>query len=254
MKRKERKPRSRMQTSASQEISRSQENTHTIVTIDGPAGVGKSTTARLLAHELGLTYLDTGATYRVLALAALKKSLHPIVDAQEIAKLAQKLPLKFNYSADRMLQVLLAGEDVSKAIRTEEITEAAAQIAQHPEVRKAMVQCQRRLAQETGKGVVVEGRDTGSVVFPDATYKFFLDADPDIRAGRRQREMTRMYGTEPPIVQVREQLNFRDRLDRHRRVGPLVQPEGAVSIDTSHLTTDEVVGKMVAYIRSTSGE
>ncbi len=226
----------------------------TVVTIDGPAGVGKSTTARLLAKELGLLYLDTGATYRVLAYAALQKGFHPIVDVKPIAELAGHLKLKFHYKEDGKLQVILNAKDITTAIRTEEITEAAAQVAQHPDVRKAMVRCQRELAKEQGPGLVVEGRDTGSVVFPNATFKFFLDADPAIRAERRQVEMTRMYGTQPPIVQVREQLNFRDRLDRHRRVGPLVKPEGAIAIDTSHLTTDEVVRKMIAYVRSTAIE
>ena len=218
-----------------------------IVTIDGPAGVGKSTAARLLAKGLGLTYLDTGATYRALAYASMEKGLHPIVDAERIAQLAAGFKLKFHYREDGSLQVNLAGKDISTEIRTEGITEAAAQIAQHPEVRKAMVACQRRLADE--QGAVVEGRDTGSVVFPHAGFKFFLDADPSIRAERRQREMTRMYGTQPPIVQVSEQLAFRDRLDRHRRVGPLVKPDGAVVIDTSHLTTEEVVQKMLEHVR-----
>jgi CMP/dCMP kinase len=220
-----------------------------VVTIDGPAGVGKSTAARLLAKELGLVYLDTGATYRALAYAALRRTMHPIVDAKAISSLARRFKLKFHYKSDGTLQVLLTGRDITTAIRTEEITEAAAQIAQHPDVRKAMVACQRRLAEEQGPGVVVEGRDTGSVVFPHAAFKFFLDADPAIRAERRQREMARMYGTLPPLVQVREQLNFRDRLDRHRRVGPLVKPDGAILVDTSHLSTEEVVRQMVEVVR-----
>lgn len=225
-----------------------------VVTIDGPAGVGKSTAARLLAKELGLLYLDTGATYRALAYAALRRGMHPIVDAKAIASLARRFKLKFHYKQDGSLQVLLTGRDITTAIRTEEITEAAAQIAQHPDVRKAMVACQRRLAEEQGPGVVVEGRDTGSVVFPHAAFKFFLDADPAIRAERRQREMARMYGTQPPLVQVREQLNFRDRLDRHRRVGPLVKPDGASLIDTSHLTTEEVVRQMVEVVRRSAAQ
>jgi cytidylate kinase len=179
----------------------------------------------------------------------MQKGCHPIVDSRPIAALARRLALKFHYKPDRSLQVTLDGKDITAQIRTEGITEAAAQVAQHPEVRKAMVQCQRRLAAEQGGGVVVEGRDTGSVVFPKAAFKFFLDADPSIRAQRRQREMERMYGTQPPIVQVQEQLNFRDRLDRHRRVGPLVKPDGAAVIDTSHLSTEAVVRRMIGLIR-----
>ena len=110
-----------------------------------------------------------------------------------------------------------------------------------------MVDCQRHLASD--QGVVVEGRDTGTVVFPNARFKFFLEADANVRADRRQREMGRMYGAEPPIAQIREQLNFRDRLDTHRRVGPLVKPDGAIAIDTSDLTTEQVVQKMIRHIR-----
>ena len=213
-----------------------------IITIDGPGGVGKSTVAKRLAQELGVMYLDTGATYRVLAYAALERQLSPVTDVRRLAALARRLPLRFEPAAGGSLRAALDGRDITTAIRTERISEAAAQLSQHPAVRSAMVTLQRRLASR--HGVVVEGRDTGSVVFPDATHKFFLDADPEIRAQRRQRELAKLYGTQPPLVEVKDQLQLRDGLDRTRRVGPLVKPKGAIAIDTSHLSVSQVVRAM----------
>ena len=217
-----------------------------IITIDGPAGVGKSTAAKLLAHRLGLAYLDTGATYRALAYAARRDGLHPMADADRIALMARRLPIGLHVDDDGSLRVRLSGTDVSTEIRTEEVTEAAALISQHPPVRQALVKRQRELANR--HGVVVEGRDTGSVVFPRAPFKFFLDADPAVRARRRQRELKRLYGTRSPIVQIREQLHFRDGLDRTRRVGPLVKPRGAIVLDTSRLTAPQVVRAMLKHL------
>jgi cytidylate kinase len=217
-----------------------------VITIDGPAGVGKSTAAKMLAKRLGLQYLDTGATYRTLAYAALQDGLHPVHDEAAVARLAQRLPLALRQRQDGSLQVLLDGADVSRAIRTEEVSEASAQISQSPAVRAAMVRRQRELADR--RGVVVEGRDTGSVVFPRATMKFFLDAEAAIRARRRQRELSRLYGTRLLFTRVQEQLRVRDRVDRTRRVGPLVKPRGAVAIDTSRLTIAQVVRRMLEHI------
>lgn len=220
-----------------------------IITIDGPAGVGKSTAAELLARRLGVAYLDTGATYRALALQALREGWHPIADTKRLAALARRLPIAFTPHPSGGVSVLLDGDDVTSAIRTEEISEAAAQISQHPEVRAAMVRRQRELANR--HGVVVEGRDTGSVVFPEATYKFFLTAEPSVRAKRRQRELLRLYGSRPPLAPIREQLHFRDSLDRTRRVGPLVKPAGSVTIDTTRLTASQVVRAMLCAIAPT---
>lgn len=217
------------------------------MTIDGPAGVGKSTVAKLLAKALGVMYLDTGATYRTLAYAAVKAELNPITDAARLATLARHLPLELRPTPEGGLHVTLAGVDVTKHIRTEEVSEAAAQVSQYPDVREALVELQRKLANR--HGVVVEGRDTGSVVFPHATYKFFLDADPVVRAKRRQLEMAQLYGVKSPLLYIKEQLHFRDSLDRNRRVGPLIKPVGAIKIDTSHLTAPEVVRVMLRRIR-----
>ena len=218
-----------------------------VITIDGPAGVGKSTTAQRLARLLGLSYLDTGATYRVLAYAALQRGLHPLADAAAIARLARRLPMALRPTTSGGLRVRLGREDVTTAIRREEVSEAAAQISQHPAVRAALVKRQRELAR--ARGVVVEGRDTGSVVFPRATCKFFLDARPTVRARRRQLELGQLYGRRPPLAQVREQLHFRDNLDRTRRVGPLVKPAGSVVINTSDLSADQVVRTMLHRVR-----
>ena len=171
-----------------------------IITIDGPGGVGKSTVAKQLAQRLGLAYLDTGATYRALAVEALDQRLSPVTDVEALARLARALRLHLEPTPDGSLRVLIDGRDISTEIRNEQISEAAAQLSQHPAIREAMVDLQRRLAE--GRGVVVEGRDTGSVVFPQASHKFFLEADPAIRAQRRQRELTKRYGTQPPLAEV----------------------------------------------------
>lgn len=243
-----------------------------VITIDGPAGVGKSTVAKRLATRLGLVYLDTGATYRALAYAALKANLNLVADAGKVSALARGLSLQLRPAPDGGVRVFLNRADITRAIRTEEVSEAAALVSQEPDVRAAMVSLQRKIAfahfttspplgrlprafslePRASTGVVVEGRDTGSVVFPRATFKFFLDADPAIRARRRQQELARLYGTKPPLGQVREQLHFRDSLDRSRRVGPLVKPAGAVVIDTSHLTAPHVVRVMLRHIRKIS--
>jgi cytidylate kinase len=166
-----------------------------------------------------------------------------MADVGRIAALARRLPLTLQPARDGALRVLLAGVDVTRQIRTEEVTETAALISQHPAVRRAMVRCQRALAHV--RGVVAEGRDTGSVVFPRAPYKFFLEATAPIRARRRRQELTRLHGYRLPLAQVEAQLHVRDGLDLMRRVGPLVRPRGAVVIDTSRRSPAQVVRAML---------
>ena len=218
-----------------------------VITIDGPAGAGKSTVAKLLAKELGLTYLDTGATYRALAFAWTKEPNVEITDVLRLAAMARWLPIRFESGHSGAPRVFLNGVEITRTIRTQEVSEAAAQISQYPEVRSAMVARQRELAKD--KGLVVEGRDTGSVVFPGADYKFFLDADLSVRARRRQQELRKLYGEPTPLAQIREELHFRDSLDIHRHVGPLVKPKGAVAIDTTNLTARQVMQRMRRHIR-----
>lgn len=226
-------------------------NSTTIVTIDGPAGVGKSTVAKLVAKQLGIMYLDTGATYRSLAyLVVQHPERYPIADPKAIAELGRKLSLHFNPQPDGSLQVLLYDQDVTRLIRSEKVTETAAIISQFPQVREAMVDLQRHLASR--HSVVVEGRDTGSVVFPHATFKFFLDADPEVRAKRRQREMEKLYGTHSPLKLVRDQIELRDGLDRSRKMGPLVKPQGAIEVDTTHRTITQAVRLVLKHIKSAS--
>ena len=219
-----------------------------VVTIDGPAGCGKSTVAKELAIELGITYLDTGATYRSLAYAAMQKKVNPS-EVERLVDIARHLPLELSTNSQGDLIVKLDGKNVTHDIRSEAITEAAANVSQHPKVRAVMVKRQREFA--TREGFVVEGRDTGSVVFPDAPYKFFLDATPSVRAKRRQEELARKYGSKTPLKEIKEQLEYRDALDRTRKVGALVKPKGAVVIDTSHRTPGQTVRMMVQHVRGT---
>ena len=220
-----------------------------MITIDGPAGVGKSTAARLLAGRLGVPYVDTGATYRALAYAALQRGLDVSRSASMVA-LTRHLPLRLVSTPSGALAVRLNGSDVSRIIRSERVTEAAAAVAQHPRVRAAMVRLQRRLAGR--RACVVEGRDTGSVVFPDAPHKFFLTATVAVRARRRQAELHRARLAAPSLPRIARQLRARDRLDRSRRIGPLVRPAGAIVIKTSALAAAQVVDRMLSHVRRNS--
>ena len=218
-----------------------------IITIDGPACSGKSTVARLLAKALGLTYLDTGATYRALAYAVLRGDPSALGNVSQLVLVAHVLPLRVVPGRAGGLHVYLDALDITRAIRSEDVSRAAATISTFPEVRAVMVARQRELAK--GQGLVVEGRDTGSVVFPKAPHKFFLTADLGIRAERRRRELLKLYGEPTPLGQIRHEMRFRDLLDQTRPVGRLVQPKGAVAIDTTHLTARQVVERMLRRIR-----
>lgn len=225
-----------------------------VVTIDGPAGAGKSTVARRVAAELELGYLDTGALYRTVALAAMEAAA-PLDDGPALARLAAGLDVRLQAGS---AAVTLAGRDVSGAIRTPAISQAASRVSALPEVRAALVELQRAAARPPG--AVTEGRDMGTVIFPDADLKIFLDADPDERARRRAEELRERTG--PASVQsdgrmrtadevkreldgVKRELAERDRRDRTREVAPLVPAPDAVVIDCTHLAIDEVVSRIV---------
>lgn len=210
-----------------------------IVTLDGPGGTGKSTVSRVVAARAGLPHLDTGAYYRAATLAALEAGVDPSDDAavEEVVSGAA-----FDQEGGRMY---LNGRDVSDDIRSEPVTGAVSAVSAHPRVREALVELQRAWVDEHGGGVV-EGRDIGSVVFPDATLKVFLDASAEVRARRRAME------TGEPFDEVLADLSRRDRFDSTRAASPLMIPDGAVVVDTSDLNFDEVVESLLRLIEAKS--
>ena len=212
---------------------------HVVVTIDGPAGAGKSSTARALAERLGYRFLDTGAMYRAVALAARSQGV-PWDDPVRLGGVARELALSFRNVAGAP-SVFLAGEDVTDTIRTPEISMGASAVSVHGDVREALVAKQREMAREGG--VVLDGRDTGTVVCPDAEVKFFLDAAAAVRARRRYLESS-PPGAQPFEEVLRDVLR-RDVQDSTRENSPLRVADGAVYIDTTTMTVDEVVGEML---------
>jgi cytidylate kinase len=216
-----------------------------IVTLDGPAGAGKSSTARALAARLGWCYMDTGAMYRAVALTALHRGI-PLDHADRLAELAESITIEF-----RDGRVLVDGGDVSAEIRTEAITQATRPVADAPPVREAMKRVQRRMA--AGLDVVTEGRDQGSVVFPHATLKVFLTAAPEERARRRHRE-EQVRGSDASLAAILASQTRRDEGDRTRAVGAMKPADDAVILETDGLSPDEVVERLVAMIDTRRGE
>ena len=215
-----------------------------LITMDGPAGAGKSTIARKVAARLGYLYLDTGAMYRATALAAKRKGLS-FEDEEALSRLAEEMELELIPAAEGV-RVLLYGEDVSEAIRTPEIDRLSSLVARVTGVRRALSEKQRALGAQGG--VVAEGRDMGSVVFPDAEVKFFLTASPEVRARRRVAQL-RQKGLPADFEKILAEIIERDRRDQEREVAPLVVPEGAIVIDTSQLTEKEVLDLVLQKIR-----
>jgi len=211
-----------------------------VVTIDGPAGAGKSTVAKQLARRLGYRLLDTGAIYRAVALTAHRRAT-PWSDAAGCAELARTLDIRFDFVGDTN-HVFLGGEDVSAAIRTPEISQGASQVSAHPPVRAALLELQRRLA--AGGGVVVEGRDTGTVVFPHAAAKFFLTATEEERARRRVAELGPTADYEKTLREIQE----RDQRDASRDVAPMVPAPDAVLVDSSTQTIEQVVESLAQTV------
>jgi cytidylate kinase len=215
-----------------------------IVTLDGPAGAGKSSAARALAARLGFCYMDTGAMYRAVALVALDRGVS-LEDAASLAALAERITIEF-----RDGRVIVDGRDVSLEIRTERITQATRPVADAPLVREAMKRLQRRMAE--GIDVVTEGRDQGSVVFPGAQLKVFLTASPDERARRRHRE-EQNRGQDATLAAVLSAQSLRDEGDRTRAVGAMKPAADAVILETDGMSLDEVVDRLAALVGERGG-
>jgi len=214
-----------------------------VIAIDGPAGSGKSTLAALLARKYSYTNIETGAMYRALALKAIESGV-PLEDGNRLAALAQqsKIELEPNPEGNR---VLLDGVDVSERLRSQEVTEAASKVSVHPPVREWMVASQRRMG--AGGGIVMEGRDIGTKVFPDAEVKIFLDAAPEVRGTRRFQQSPASVTQETAVL---EELRARDQRDRTRANSPLMPAPDAVLIDSTYMTLDQVLARAVELIEA----
>ncbi len=221
--------------------------TRPVVAIDGPAGAGKTTVTRRVAEALGFTLVDTGALYRAVALAA-ERDGASWDDAPAVAKVAQRLADTdaIRFDADSAA-LRLGDEDISQGIRTQSIAEGASKVSAIPEVRDALLNMQRGLGR--AGGVVLEGRDIGTVVFPDAEAKFYLTASVEIRAQRRHQELV-AKGQSMSLEEVRAQVIERDTRDTNRPVAPLKQAEDAVLVDSSARSVDEVVDFIVERVRA----
>jgi cytidylate kinase len=213
-----------------------------VIAVDGPSGAGKSTAAKALARALGYTFVDTGAMYRALAWKALRAGVS-LDDEARLAELVHETRIELT-GGGRGVRV--DGADASEAIRTREVSAAASHVSVHPQVRREMVARQRELGSQGG--VVLDGRDIGSAVFPDAEMKFYLDADPRQRAERRHAELSRI-GPCPSVAEIEREIRERDRKDMTRPDSPLVQAADAVLLDTTSLTPDAVVERMLEAVR-----
>ncbi len=214
-----------------------------IITIDGPAGSGKSTSARKLAANLGIAYLDTGAMYRAMALAALRADVQ-MDDEQALTRIARQSDVKLDCGPTHT-RVTLNGDDVSEAIRSMAVNQATSYVARILDIRRILVAEQRRIGKELG-ALVSEGRDQGSVVFPDADLKFFLDAAIERRARRRYRELV-ADGEEASYEMIMDNLQSRDGNDQHQWA-PLLAPATAIRIDTTQMTIHEVVERLLEEV------
>ena len=213
-----------------------------LITIDGPSGAGKTTVSRILADRLGYKYIDTGALYRGVALAAISSGLNPD-DDNGLEKLCNTLKISFVLD-EKGLRLVLNDSDITDQIRTPEITMFASAVSARPVVRSFLLNLQRDLGRE--KGVVFEGRDMGTVVFPDADVKFFLDASPKIRAKRRYKELKSI--NPQPLEAVERDMDRRDKNDSTRDLAPLKPAEDAIRIDSTNLSIKIVVERMATII------
>jgi cytidylate kinase len=217
-----------------------------VITIDGPAGTGKSTVAQALAQRLGFDFLDTGAMYRAVGLEALRRNAS-LEDPRELTYIAKHIRIDFDWSKRPPL-VMLNDDVVGHLLRGGEATRAASYVAVVPEIRRMLVAQQQRIGRER-ENLVTEGRDQGTVVFPQAEFKFYLDASPHERARRRAHQL-RARGEIVDISEILGQIVARDTRDRSRAVGPLAVPPDAEVIDTTGMSEQQVVDHMVERVRS----
>jgi cytidylate kinase len=215
-----------------------------VIAIDGPAGAGKSTVAQKLAACLGLNYVDSGATYRAAALKVLERKVSP-EDERAVADVVGTADIRFATDGGRS-SVWLDGRDVTQAIRTSEVTLAAAKVSRLAEVRRRLITLHRHLVQ--GRGVVMEGRDIGTVVFPEAPLKIFLNADVKERARRRLKQ-DQEEGRTSTLEQTAYEIGRRDQLDAERKISPLVPAADACEIDSTHLTAEQVVERILELVQ-----
>lgn len=220
-----------------------------IVTIDGPSGAGKSTISRGLAAKLHFTYLDTGAMYRAVGLALTRQGID-LADTPSLAQCLAGIELTLIPNGDDDVRVLLNGEDVSLDIRTPEMGMAASLVSANPLVREKLTALQRRLGEKGG--IVAEGRDMGTVVFPQAPYKFFLDASAEVRARRRQKQLAEK-GQVVDYQEILDQISKRDHDDSRRALAPLKPASDAVVVDSSGMNPQAVIAFMLAAIANCSG-
>jgi cytidylate kinase len=215
-----------------------------IVAIDGPSGAGKSTVGKMLARELGYIYIDTGAMYRALGWKAMKEGV-ALKESPQLRELCARTDVTLRQVGGE-LRVYVDGQDVSLFIRTPEMSMAASAISAQPSVRERLLELQRQMGR--GGGVVLEGRDIGTVVFPEAKAKFYLDADPVQRAERRYAEL-KAKGEDVSLERIIEDVKKRDHDDSHRAIAPLKKADDAVVVDSSRMSAEEVVGFMKAKIK-----
>ncbi|WP_088869400.1 (d)CMP kinase [Aeromonas veronii] len=220
-----------------------------VMTIDGPSGAGKGTLCQLLAEKLGWHLLDSGAIYRVLSLAALHHDVELDSEAS-LVPLAANLDVQFQVEGD-LVKVILEGEDVSRTIRTEEVGNAASKIAAFPRVREALLRRQRAFRQ--APGLIADGRDMGTVVFPEAEVKIFLDASAEERAQRRYKQL-QDKGFDVNFERLLTEIRERDDRDRNRATAPLKPAEDALVVDSTAMTIDEVLATVLAYAEQQLGD
>jgi cytidylate kinase len=216
-----------------------------IIAVDGPSGSGKSSSSRLLAERLGYRYVDTGALYRIVGLLAIENNVAP-EDSLQLAALCEKLALRFIPEAHGM-RILLGERDISAAIRQPEVSQAASKVSAQPTVRQRLLTVQRELG--ASGGVVMEGRDIGTVVFPEADVKFYLDASPEVRGRRRYDELQRQ-GIATDLQETIQEMAERDQRDSRRSHAPLQRATDAVFIDTTALSLVEVVETMLRTVQA----